>query len=104
GVILKRDINVGLPVDMGEDKGLIVPVIHGADNYSLVGLARKVYEYAQKALAGKLTLDEIQGGTITINNTGALGTYMTSSIINQPQACLITLESIVKRPVVIDDM
>lgn len=103
GVILKRDINVGVPVDMGEDKGLIVPVIHGADNYSVTGLARKVYEYAQKARAGKLTLDEIQGGTITVNNTGALGTYMTSSIINQPQACLITLESIVKRPVVIDD-
>jgi 2-oxoisovalerate dehydrogenase E2 component (dihydrolipoyl transacylase) len=103
GVILKRDINVGVPVDMGEDKGLIVPVIHGADNYSVTGLARKIYEYAQKAKAGKLTLDEIQGGTITINNTGALGTYMTSSIINQPQACLITLESIVKRPVVIDD-
>ena len=103
GVILKHDINVGVPVDMGDDKGLIVPVIHGADNYSVTGLARKVYELASKAKAGKLTLDEIQGGTITVNNTGALGTYMTSSIINQPQACLITLESIVKRPVVIDD-
>jgi 2-oxoisovalerate dehydrogenase E2 component (dihydrolipoyl transacylase) len=103
GVILKRDINVGVPVDMGDDKGLIVPVIHGADNYSLTGLARRIYELANKARAGKLTLDEIQGGTITVNNTGALGTYMTSSIINQPQACLVTLESIVKRPVVVDD-
>lgn len=104
GVIIKRDINVGVPVDMGDDKGLIVPVIHGADNYSITGLARRIYELATKARAGKLTLDEIQGGTITINNTGALGTFMTSSIINQPQACLVTLESIVKRPVVINDM
>ena len=104
GVIIKRDINVGVPVDMGDDKGLIVPVIHGADNYSITGLARRIYELATKARAGKLTLDEIQGGTITINNTGALGTFMTSSIINQPQACLVTLESIVKRPVVVNDM
>lgn len=101
GVILKRDINVGVPVDVGE--GLIVPVIHGADNYSLTGLARRIYEVAMKARAGKLSIDEIQGGTITVNNTGALGTYMTSSIINQPQACLVTMESIVKRPMVIDD-
>jgi len=101
GVILKRDINVGVPVDIGE--GLIVPVIHGADNYSVTGLARKVSELANKAKAGRLTLDDIQGGTITVNNTGALGTYMTSSIINQPQACLITLESIVKRPMVVND-
>jgi 2-oxoisovalerate dehydrogenase E2 component (dihydrolipoyl transacylase) len=101
GIILKRDINVGVPVDVGE--GLIVPVIHGADNYSLTGLARRISEVANKAKAGKLSLEEIQGGTITVNNTGALGTYMTSSIINQPQACLITMESIVKRPVVIDD-
>jgi 2-oxoisovalerate dehydrogenase E2 component (dihydrolipoyl transacylase) len=101
GVILKRDINVGVPVDVGE--GLIVPVIHNADNYSLTGLARRIYEVANKAKAGKLSLEEIQGGTITVNNTGALGTYMTSSIINQPQACLVTMEAIVKRPVVIDD-
>ena len=101
GTILKRDVNVGIPIDIGE--GLIVPVIHNADSLSVTGIARKVFELAEKARAGKLTLPEIQGGTITINNTGALGTIMTHSIINQPQACLITMESIVKRPVVIDD-
>ncbi|HYP19254.1 MAG TPA: dihydrolipoamide acetyltransferase family protein [Chloroflexia bacterium] len=101
GTILKRDINVGIPIDIGE--GLIVPVIHNADNLSVTGIARRVYELAEKARAGKLTLPEIQGGTITVNNTGALGTIMTHSIINQPQACLVTMESIVKRPVVIDD-
>lgn len=101
GTVLKREINVGIPIDIGE--GLIVPVIHGADNLSVTGIARKVYELAEKARANKLTLPDIQGGTITVNNTGALGTIMTHSIINQPQACLITMEAIVKRPVVIDD-
>ncbi len=102
GVILKRDINVGIPIDIGE--GLIVPVIHGADNLSVTGIARKVYDLAERARANKLTLADIQGGTITVNNTGSLGTVMTHSIINQPQACLVTMESIIKRPVVIDDM
>jgi 2-oxoisovalerate dehydrogenase E2 component (dihydrolipoyl transacylase) len=101
GVVLKREINVGIPIDIGE--GLIVPVIHGADNLSVTGIARKVYELAERARANKLTLADIQGGTITVNNTGALGTIMTHSIINQPQACLVTMEAVVKRPVVIDD-
>ncbi|HUP28341.1 MAG TPA: dihydrolipoamide acetyltransferase family protein, partial [Chloroflexia bacterium] len=101
GVILKREVNIGVPIDIGE--GLIVPVIHNADSLSVTGIARRVTELAEKARAGKLTLPEIQGGTITVNNTGALGTVMTHSIINQPQACLVTMESIIKRPVVIDD-
>ncbi len=101
GVVLKREINIGIPIDIGE--GLIVPVIHGADNLSVTGIARKVYELAERARANKLTLADIQGGTITVNNTGALGTIMTHSIINQPQACLVTMEAVVKRPVVIDD-
>ena len=101
GTILKRDINVGVPVDIGE--GLIVPVIKGADSLSVTGIARKIYDLATRARANKLTLDDIQGGTITVNNTGALGVVMTHSIINQPQACLITMEAIIKRPVVVDD-
>jgi 2-oxoisovalerate dehydrogenase E2 component (dihydrolipoyl transacylase) len=101
GTILKRDINVGIPVDIGE--GLIVPVVHNADSLSVTGLARAIYDLAMRARANKLTLPDIQGGTITVNNTGALGVVMTHSIINQPQACLITMEAIVKRPVVIDD-
>lgn len=101
GVILKRDINLGIPIDIGE--GLIVPVIHNADNLSVTGIARQVYDLANRARANKLTLADIQGGTITVNNTGSLGVVMTHSIINQPQACLVTMEAVVKRPVVIDD-
>lgn len=102
GIILRRDINVSVPIELG-DQGLIAPVIHGADNLSVTGIARKLSELAEKARAGKLTLAEIEGGTITVNNTGSLGVVMTHSIINQPQACLVTMEAIVKRPVVIDD-
>jgi len=102
GIILRRDINVSIPIELG-DQGLIAPVIHGADNLSVTGIARKLSELAEKARAGKLTLPEIEGGTITVNNTGSLGVVMTHSIINQPQACLVTMEAIVKRPVVIDD-
>jgi 2-oxoisovalerate dehydrogenase E2 component (dihydrolipoyl transacylase) len=102
GVILRHEINVSVPIELG-DQGLIAPVIHGADNLSVTGIARKLYELAEKARAGKLTLAEIEGGTITVNNTGSLGVVMTHSIINQPQACLVTMEAIVKRPVVIDD-
>lgn len=101
GVILKRDMNVGIPIDIGE--GLIVPVMHNADNLSVTGIARQVVDLANRARANKLTLPDIQGGTITVNNTGSLGVIMTHSIINQPQACLVTMEAVVKRPVVIDD-
>lgn len=102
GIVLRREVNVGVPIELG-DQGLIVPVIHGADNLSVTGIARKLYELAEKARAGKLSLADIEGGTITVNNTGSLGVVMTHSIINQPQSCLVTMEAIVKRPVVVDD-
>ena len=100
-IILKKEINLGIAV--ARDEGLIVPVIQGADRKSVVGLAREVHELAEKARGNKLTPGDVQGGTFTVNNTGALGSVLSTPIINPPQAGIITSEAVVKRPVVVGD-
>ena len=100
-IILKRRINLGLAVAAAS--GLVVPVIPDADRLSLAGLARAVYDLSERARANRLTLDDVQGGTFTLNNTGALGSYVSGPIINHPQAGIITTEAIGKRPVVVND-
>ncbi len=101
GVVLKRRVNVGVAVAVAD--GLVVPVIRDADQRSLAGLAHAVRDLAVRGRAGRLTMDDLQGGTFTVNNTGALGSIASGPIINQPQAGIITMEAIVKRPVVRDD-
>jgi 2-oxoisovalerate dehydrogenase E2 component (dihydrolipoyl transacylase) len=101
-VILKRDINVGIPIDLG-DQGLIVPVIHNADTLSFVGLTRTIQDLATRARAGKLRVDDLQGSTVTMNNSGTFGSVMSMPILNQPNVINLTMEAIIKRPVVIDD-
>lgn len=103
GVQLRREINVGIAVALEGQQGLIVPVIKGADGRNLVGLARAVQDLATRGRAGKLALDDIQGGTFTVNNTGSFGSILSQPIINQPQAAILTMEAIVKRPVVVTD-
>ena len=100
-VILKRRINIGIAV--AAPAGLIVPVLHDADALSVSGLARRLDDLTSRARAGDLTLDEVQGGTFTLNNTGALGSVASQPIINHPQAAILTTEAIVKRPVVVGD-
>ena len=100
-IILKKRINLGIAVAAPE--GLIVPVIHDADRMSIAGLARSLSDIAQRARQRKLTLVDVQGGTFTLNNTGALGSTLSQPIINHPQAGIMTTEAIVKRPVVRDD-
>ena len=100
-VILKRRINIGIAV--AAPAGLIVPVLHDADALSVSGLARRLDDLTRRARAGELTLDEVQGGTFTLNNTGALGSIASQPIINHPQAAILTTEAIVKRPVVVGD-
>ncbi len=102
GIVLKRDINVGIPIDLG-DQGLIVPVVAHADSQSFVGLTRTVGDLAARARSGKLRIDDIQGSTVTLNNAGTFGSMMSFPILNQPNVVNITMEAIVKRPVVIDD-
>ena len=100
-IILKRRLNIGLAV--AAPGGLVVPVIPDADRLSLSGLAHAVADLTQRARQGKLTLTDVQGGTFTLNNTGALGSTVSQPIINHPQAAILTTEAIQKRPVVIND-
>jgi 2-oxoglutarate dehydrogenase E2 component (dihydrolipoamide succinyltransferase) len=100
-VVYHRDLNLGLAVAL--DWGLIVPVIHGADEKSVQGLARAVNDLATRARAKKLRLEEVQGGTFTVTNPGVFGSLFGTPIINQPQVAILGVGTIEKRPVVRDD-
>ena len=97
-IILKRRINLGLAV--AAPNGLIVPVIPNADRLNLAGLAHAVHDLTERARQNRLRVEDVQGGTFTLNNTGALGSYISGPIINHPQAGIMTTETIQKRPVV----
>lgn len=101
-IIVKKDINISLAV--GSEDSVFVPVIKKADQKNIAGLAREIDELTRKARSGKLTTEDMQGGTFTVNNTGSFGSILSYPIINYPQAANFTFESIVKRPVVINDM
>jgi len=100
-IILKKRINLGIAVAAPE--GLMVPVIHDADRLSVAGLARSAGDLTLRARQRKLVLDDVQGGTFTLNNTGVLGSIVSQPIINYPQAAILTTEAIQKRPVVRED-
>ena len=100
-IILKRRINLGIAV--AAPTGLVVPVIHDADRLSIAGLAHAVADLSDRARAGRLRLDDVQGGTFTVNNTGALGSILGGPIINHPQAGILTTEAVQQRAVVIND-
>ena len=100
-IILKKRLNIGLAVAAAN--GLVVPVIHNADRLSLSGLAHAVADLTQRARDNKLAIGDVQGGTFTLNNTGALGSIVSQPIINHPQAAIMTTEAIQKRPVIIND-
>lgn len=101
-IIVKRDINISLAV--GTEESVATPVIKNADHKTISGLAKEIDDLARRGREGKLTLSDMQGGTFTVNNTGSFGSIITNPIINYPQAAILTFESIVKRPVVINDM
>lgn len=100
GIVVKRDIHLGIAVALEDN--LVVPVVRNADRLSLSGLATTMADLGDRARANRLRLDEIQGGTFTLNNTGALGAVLTEAIINQPQAAIMTMDMVVKRPVVVE--
>ena len=100
-ILLKKRVNIGIAVAAPD--GLVVPVIRDADALSVAGIARRAADLTRRARQGKLSVDDVQGGTFTLNNTGALGSVSSQPIINHPQAAILTTEAIVKRPVAIGD-
>ncbi len=101
GVVLKRYINMGIAVSIPD--GLIVPVLKDADQRGFTDLVRSLDDLIGRARNKQLKPDDVQGGTFTLNNTGSTGSIASQPIINQPQAAILTTESIVRRPVVIGD-
>ncbi|GEN85441.1 dihydrolipoamide acetyltransferase family protein [Oceanobacillus sojae] len=101
-IIQKKDIHLSIAV--AKDKELFVPVIKHADEKTIKAIARDITTLATKARQGKLSPEDMQGGTFTVNNTGSFGSISSMGVINSPQAAILQVESIVKRPVIIDDM
>jgi 2-oxoglutarate dehydrogenase dihydrolipoamide succinyltransferase (E2 component) len=100
-IVLHRFVNMGIAVSY--DKGLIVPVIKGADAMNTVGLARSIADLAARARAHQLKPDEVQGSTFTITNPGPYGSVVSVPIINQPNTGILSLDAITKRAIVIED-
>ena len=100
-IIVKKDINIGMATALPSGN-LIVPVIKGADQFNLVGLAKQVNQLAEAARQGKLKADDTQGGTFTLTNVGTFGSLMGTPIINQPQVAILAVGAIKKRPVVVE--
>jgi pyruvate/2-oxoglutarate dehydrogenase complex dihydrolipoamide acyltransferase (E2) component len=93
-------INLGIAVSLGED-GLIVPVIHDAQDLAPEGLGQRIKDYATRARSKSLTPDDVRGGTFTITSPGGFGALIATPVINVPEVAILDLEAIVKRPVVI---
>ncbi len=100
-IVLRKQINIGIAVDL--EDALIVPVIRDADELNTLGLARRIDEVVRKARNRQLSPDDVSGGTFTVNNPGALGSVVSTPIINYPQAAILSAEAVIKRPVVVDD-
>ncbi|MFB0844726.1 dihydrolipoamide acetyltransferase family protein [Paenibacillus oleatilyticus] len=101
-MIVKKAVHISIAV--ATDQALFVPVIKNADQKSIFGLAKAIDELVKKAREGKLALEDITGGTFTVNNTGSFGSVLSAPIINPPQVAILTVEAIVKRPIVVDNM
>ncbi|HVI17775.1 MAG TPA: dihydrolipoamide acetyltransferase family protein, partial [Gaiellales bacterium] len=101
--LIKKYVNLGMAVAVDDSKGLMVPVIHHAEEMNLVGLSRAVIEMAEKARTKTLSPDEMAGGSFTITNPGVFGVLMGTPIIPEGQVAILDVEAIVKRPVVVSD-
>jgi 2-oxoglutarate dehydrogenase E2 component (dihydrolipoamide succinyltransferase) len=100
-IVTPKFVNMGIAVSY--DAGLIVPVVKGVDGMNTVGIARAIADLAARARAHQLQPDEVQGATFTITNPGPYGSLLSVPIINQPNAGILSLDGIQKRPVVVED-
>jgi 2-oxoglutarate dehydrogenase E2 component (dihydrolipoamide succinyltransferase) len=100
-LIVHGEVNLGIAVDL-DFEGLLVPVIHRAEEKRLVDLAREISTLASRARSKHLTMDDISGGTFTLTNAGGFGTFITVPVINQPQVAILSTDGVRKRPVVVE--
>ena len=100
-IIIKKRINLGIAV--ATDMGLVVPTIYDADQLTIAGVAKQVNAVAQRARTNKLTVQDVQNSTFVVNNPGTFGTIISVPIINQPHAGILSMDAVVKRPVVTED-
>ncbi len=100
-LIVHHDINLGIAVDL-DNEGLIVPVVHNAEELNLLGMARRIRELADRARNKRLSLDDISGGTFSITNAGPFGTLLTGAVINQPQVAILSTDGVARKPVVVE--
>ncbi|MCD0171854.1 dihydrolipoyllysine-residue succinyltransferase, partial [Deinococcus sp. 23YEL01] len=89
--------DIGIAV--ASDRGLVVPILRDTDQMSLAGIEKAIGGFAQKAKAGKLTLDDMSGGTFSITNGGTFGSMMSTPIINAPQSAILGMHNIIERPI-----
>ncbi|KML13114.1 branched-chain alpha-keto acid dehydrogenase subunit E2 [Bacillus safensis] len=101
-IVQKKAINVSIAV--ATDDALFVPVIKDADEKTIKGIAKEIHELASKVRQGTLKQSDMEGGTFTVNNTGSFGSIQSMGIINYPQAAILQVESIVKRPMIVNGM
>ncbi len=99
-IVYKNYYDIGVAV--GTDRGLVVPVLRGADSLSLAGIEQGIKDLATKARNMKLTLADLEGGTFTISNGGIYGSMLSTPILNPPQSGILGLHNIVERPVAVD--
>ena len=99
-IVYKNYYNISFAV--GTDKGLVVPVLKNADELSFADIEKNIKEISEKARDGKLTIEDLQGGTFTISNGGVYGSMLSTPILNLPQSGVLGMHNIVDRPVVVD--
>ena len=99
-IVYKNYYNISFAV--GTDKGLVVPVLKNADELSFADIEKNIKQISEKAKEGKLTIEDLQGGTFTISNGGVYGSMLSTPILNLPQSGVLGMHNIVDRPLVVD--